>query len=88
MPHTIDGKSLDINVSIGVSTYPGDGQDAEGLMNKADTAMYEAKQRGRNNYQFFRHDMHARLAETAIARSGFALRAGAQRVFAALPADT
>jgi len=62
-PHSIDSKSLDINVSIGVSTYPGDGRDAEGLMNKADAAMYEAKQRGRNNYQFFRRDMHARLAE-------------------------
>jgi diguanylate cyclase (GGDEF)-like protein/PAS domain S-box-containing protein len=62
-PHTIDNKILDINVSIGVSTYPSDGRDAEGLMNKADAAMYEAKQRGRNNYQFFRRDMHARLAE-------------------------
>jgi diguanylate cyclase (GGDEF)-like protein/PAS domain S-box-containing protein len=62
-PHTIDNKSLDINVSIGVSTYPNDGQDAEGLMNRADNAMYEAKERGRNNYQFFRHEMHARLAE-------------------------
>jgi diguanylate cyclase (GGDEF)-like protein/PAS domain S-box-containing protein len=62
-PHLIDGKSLDINVSIGVSTYPIDGQDAESLLNRADNAMYEAKQRGRNNYQFFRHEMHARLAE-------------------------
>ena len=62
-PHMIDGKSLDINVSIGVSTYPSDGQDAESLMNRADNAMYEAKQRGRNNYQFFRHEMHALLAE-------------------------
>jgi len=62
-PHTIDNKSLDINVSIGVSTYPGDGRDSEGLMNKADAAMYEAKQHGRNTYQFFRRDMHARLAE-------------------------
>jgi diguanylate cyclase (GGDEF)-like protein/PAS domain S-box-containing protein len=62
-PHMIDGKSLDINVSIGVSTYPNDGQDAESLMNRADNAMYEAKQRGRNNYQFFRHEMHALLAE-------------------------
>jgi diguanylate cyclase (GGDEF)-like protein/PAS domain S-box-containing protein len=62
-PHIIDNKSLDINVSIGVSTYPGDGRDSEDLMNKADTAMYEAKQHGRNNYQFFRRDMYARLAE-------------------------
>jgi len=62
-PHIIDNKSLDINVSIGVSTYPTDGQDAEALMNRADNAMYEAKEHGRNNYQFFRHEMHARLAE-------------------------
>jgi diguanylate cyclase (GGDEF)-like protein/PAS domain S-box-containing protein len=62
-PHLIDGKSLGINVSIGVSTYPCDGRDAEGLMKNADTAMYEAKQHGRNNYQFFRHEMHAQLAE-------------------------
>jgi diguanylate cyclase (GGDEF)-like protein/PAS domain S-box-containing protein len=62
-PHMIDSKSLEINVSIGVSTYPSDGQDAESLMNRADNAMYEAKQRGGNNYQFFRHEMHVRLAE-------------------------
>ena len=61
--HIIDNKHLDINVSIGVSTYPSDGQDAEGLINRADNAMYEAKQHGRNNYQFFRREMHARLAE-------------------------
>jgi diguanylate cyclase (GGDEF)-like protein/PAS domain S-box-containing protein len=62
-PHIIDNKSLAINVSVGLSTYPRDGQDAEGLMNRADNAMYEAKQRGGNSYQFFRHEMHARLAE-------------------------
>src|SRR6202035_3750682 len=62
-PHIIDNKSLDTNVSIGVSTYPSDGQDAEGLMNRADNAMYEAKEHGRNTFQFFRRDMHARLAE-------------------------
>jgi diguanylate cyclase (GGDEF)-like protein/PAS domain S-box-containing protein len=62
-PHSIDGQSLEINVSIGVSTYPTDGQDAESLMNRADNAMYEAKQAGGNDYQFFRHEMHAQLAE-------------------------
>jgi diguanylate cyclase (GGDEF)-like protein/PAS domain S-box-containing protein len=61
--HIIENKSINVNVSIGVSTYPSDGGNAESLMNKADTAMYEAKQRGRNNYQFFRLDMHARLAD-------------------------
>jgi diguanylate cyclase (GGDEF)-like protein/PAS domain S-box-containing protein len=64
--HTIDNKNLDISVSIGVSTYPSDGPDAEHLMNKADTAMYEAKKRGRNNYQFFRRDMQVRLADRQL----------------------
>jgi diguanylate cyclase (GGDEF)-like protein/PAS domain S-box-containing protein len=63
VPHIIDSKSLDVSVSVGVSTYPTDGPDAESLLNKADTAMYEAKQRGRNNYQFFRLEMQAGLAE-------------------------
>jgi predicted signal transduction protein with EAL and GGDEF domain len=62
-PHIIDGKNLEINVSIGVSTYPSDGRDPESLTNRADNAMYEAKQGGGNNYQFFRHEMHARLSE-------------------------
>ena len=63
VPHIIDNKSLDINVSIGVSTFPSDGPDAGSLMDKADTAMYEAKQQGRNNYQFFRRDMAARMED-------------------------
>jgi len=62
-PHIIDNKSLDINVCVGVSTYPTDGQTAEDLMVKADTAMYEAKEHGRNTYRFFRDDMHVRLTE-------------------------
>jgi diguanylate cyclase len=65
-PHTVDNKNLDISVSIGVSTYPSDGPDAENLMNKADTAMYEAKKLGRNNYQFFRRDMQVRLADRQL----------------------
>jgi diguanylate cyclase (GGDEF)-like protein/PAS domain S-box-containing protein len=65
-PHIIDDKSLDINASIGVSTYPSDGPDAQTLLNKADTAMYEAKQQGRNNYQFFRRDMDVRVEERKL----------------------
>jgi diguanylate cyclase (GGDEF)-like protein/PAS domain S-box-containing protein len=65
-PHVIDNKSLGINVSIGVSTYPIDAQDAEGLLNRADNAMYEAKEHGRNNYQFFRHEMHEQLLERQV----------------------
>jgi diguanylate cyclase (GGDEF)-like protein/PAS domain S-box-containing protein len=66
LPHTIDNKSLDMKVSIGVSTYPSDGLDLNSLMDSADTAMYDAKEHGRNNYQFFRPEMHARLAKRKL----------------------
>jgi diguanylate cyclase (GGDEF)-like protein/PAS domain S-box-containing protein len=66
VPHMIDSNSLDINASIGMSTYPTDGRDAESLMNNADAAMYEAKQQGRNSYKFFRWEMHARVAERQL----------------------
>ena len=62
-PFSIEHKHLDISASIGVSTYPGDGQDAETLIHKADTAMYAAKKLGRNNCQFFKPEMQARFLE-------------------------
>ena len=65
-PHIVENKKLDISASIGVSTYPSDGPDAEHLMIKADTAMYEAKKEGRNNFQFFRRDMQVRLADRQL----------------------
>ena len=52
--------------SIGIATYPEDGENAEVLLRNADTAMYHAKEMGRNNYQFFTAAMnvvtHERLA--------------------------
>lgn len=62
-PFIVNGKSLDISASVGGSSYPCDGRDAGSLLNKADTAMYEAKQHGRNSYRFFRPEMQERLAE-------------------------
>jgi len=62
-PHIIDNRSLDISVSIGGCTYPADGLDGATLMSHADAAMYEAKLHGRNGYQFFRSDMHKRVAK-------------------------
>jgi diguanylate cyclase (GGDEF)-like protein len=53
-PYSIEQKHFYVNASIGVSTYPGDGQDAESLIQRADTAMYDAKKIGRNNCQFFK----------------------------------
>ena len=52
-PFVIDGRELHVSGSIGISLYPADGEDTEALMRAADTAMYHAKERGRDNYQFF-----------------------------------
>ncbi|MFZ6732080.1 diguanylate cyclase domain-containing protein [Undibacterium sp. Ji42W] len=56
-PFQHDQKDLYAQASIGISLYPGDGQDAETLIKNADTAMYCAKSAGRNNYAFFHSDM-------------------------------
>src|SRR5438105_2926803 len=48
-PHEIANHDRHVTVSIGVSIYPDDGRDAETLVKNADTAMYHAKDRGRNN---------------------------------------
>jgi diguanylate cyclase (GGDEF)-like protein/PAS domain S-box-containing protein len=65
-PHIIDNKRIDISASIGGSTYPSHGQDAESLVSQADAAMYEVKQQGRNSYQSFRSDMQARLVKRQL----------------------
>lgn len=57
-PHRIAGRELHISASIGISTYPADGQDADTLLKSADHAMYHAKKTGRNNYWFCRVDMN------------------------------
>ncbi|HSY26253.1 MAG TPA: EAL domain-containing protein [Burkholderiaceae bacterium] len=61
--HKIGTGDLHITVSIGISVFPSDGMDAETLLKNADTAMYYAKNRGRNNYQFFRSEMNTRAVE-------------------------
>jgi diguanylate cyclase (GGDEF)-like protein/PAS domain S-box-containing protein len=61
--HSLDQHDLYITASIGVSVYPDDGSDAETLIKNADTAMYQAKENGRQNYQFFKPAMNVRAVE-------------------------
>jgi diguanylate cyclase (GGDEF)-like protein/PAS domain S-box-containing protein len=61
--HPIDEHDLHVTASIGVSVYPDDGMDAETLIKNADTAMYQAKENGRQSYQFFKRSMHVRAVE-------------------------
>ncbi len=62
-PHLIGDHVLAINASIGISVYPDDGADLETLIKNAETAMYEAKGHGRNQYEFFRQEMNLRAVE-------------------------
>jgi EAL domain-containing protein (putative c-di-GMP-specific phosphodiesterase class I) len=61
--HTIDQHDLHVTTSIGVSVFPDDGMDAETLIKNADTAMYQAKENGRQSYQFFKSPMNVRAVE-------------------------
>ena len=70
LPHLIDRHDLHIGVSIGISIYPDDGQDAETLIKHADIAMYHAKESGRNNYKFFEQDMNARAVQRQSIEAG------------------
>ena len=63
-PISIAGQQLVVTTSIGITLLPQDSNDAQTLMRNADMAMYKAKERGRNNYQFFSEDMN----QTAINR--------------------
>ena len=58
-PFVLDGHKVDISASIGVSTFPEHGGDVETLVKKADTAMYLAKDHGRDNYQYYQDPLAA-----------------------------
>jgi len=58
-PHHIAGHELQLTASVGIALYPEDGQDAQSLIMRADTAMYYAKNTGRNRVGFYRADMEA-----------------------------
>ena len=56
-PVQADEHEIFITTSIGISVYPNHDDDTEGLLKKADVAMYQAKDQGRNNYQVYDHSM-------------------------------
>lgn len=62
-PMVIVGEECRVTASIGISVYPGDGQDEQSLMKNADIAMYFAKEEGKNNFQFYSTDIKAHSNE-------------------------
>src|ERR1700693_2266353 len=69
-PQTLAGHKLHITVSIGISVYPDDGDNAEALLKSADMALYHAKDQGRDCYQFFKRDLDLRMVERQTIEAG------------------
>jgi diguanylate cyclase (GGDEF)-like protein/PAS domain S-box-containing protein len=64
-PHSIEGNDLQVDCSIGISIYPTNGQDTDTLIKNADAAMYSAKTKGINKFQFFEKTMSQCKARTS-----------------------
>jgi diguanylate cyclase (GGDEF)-like protein len=62
-PVEVDGQELLVTCSAGISLYPQDGPDVETLLKNADAAMYRAKEKGRNNFQFYTAEMNRQVNE-------------------------
>ncbi|MFO7602776.1 MAG: EAL domain-containing protein [Gammaproteobacteria bacterium] len=58
-PFLLEGRELFVTSSIGIALYPTDGHDPDTLLKNADTAMYQAKHKGRDNYCFYTATMNA-----------------------------
>jgi diguanylate cyclase (GGDEF)-like protein/PAS domain S-box-containing protein len=69
----VQGRSLSVSCSLGISIFPEHGADGETLIKNADAAMYSAKDIGRNNFQFFTADMNAQAVERLTLESSLRL---------------
>lgn len=62
-PYYLNSHVMHVTTSIGVSVYPQDGNESESLIRNADTAMYQAKDAGRNGFRFFTQEMNRIIAK-------------------------
>ena len=76
-PFQFDEHELGVTPSLGISIFPQDGCDFETLLKHADTAMYRAKDAGRNAYQFFTREMNSAALERLVLENS--LRQGLER---------
>ncbi len=68
-PFILDGHEVFVTTSVGITIFPIDALDIDELLKNADTAMYRAKEYGKNNYQFYTADMNAKAVEHLIMES-------------------
>ncbi|MEP7069775.1 MAG: bifunctional diguanylate cyclase/phosphodiesterase, partial [Usitatibacter sp.] len=64
-PVLLDWREVKVSGSVGIASFPDDGEEVEALMKNADTAMYQAKERGRNNFQFYSTELNRITIERA-----------------------
>jgi diguanylate cyclase (GGDEF)-like protein len=69
-PLCINGQNLNITASLGISTSPNDGENAHDLVAKAETAMHNAKENGRDDFQFYDPDINLRAREQQSIQAG------------------
>ncbi|WP_262981947.1 diguanylate cyclase domain-containing protein [Sulfuriferula thiophila] len=67
---TIEHHELTTSLSIGIAVYPDDGNDFDTLLKKADTAMYQSKESGRNTYRFHTEEMNVNALDHLQIRNG------------------
>jgi diguanylate cyclase (GGDEF)-like protein len=77
----IQGHSLNVGCSIGVSMFPEHGTDCETLIRNADAAMYGAKDSGRNSFRFFAEDMNVQAIERLNLENNLRLALGKRELF-------
>ena len=61
-PFVIDGKEIIVGTSIGIGTFPRDGQDHQTILKHADMAMYQAKEEGKNTFRFFSPELNSQAS--------------------------
>ncbi len=69
-PIALYDQEITITASLGVAMFPEDGTSVEALLRHADTAMYDVKSGGRNNWRFFSADMHEHVTQRLVIESG------------------
>jgi diguanylate cyclase (GGDEF)-like protein/PAS domain S-box-containing protein len=65
-PFLVSGHEIFVTVSVGIAIFPADGESVDVLLKNSDTAMYHAKEQGRNNFQYYSNAMNAAANERLI----------------------
>jgi predicted signal transduction protein with EAL and GGDEF domain len=77
----MEGETVRVTASVGISLYPDDGLDLESLLKHADIALYEAKNAGRDNYRFFDADMDIGHGERLALQQALRHAIGTEQIF-------